>query len=232
MLFKVHSDLATEDKFFEMNPGALAIEEFNKCTSRQMFFVCLIADRDYDSPFRTLPERTRRERAVVTAGYPMEGNRPDKNGRNLISGKVERVEAAIAKYRELQYDEDRAMRDALDAQIQEALLAIAANKEDKAKVVKTTKNKAGETIKEEYVDAKMVIALRAESVNLAKSLPALKKARTELLATMDTGSALDNVITHTSQDLADLDEDEDLIDAGGGSTLDMYNEKIKEQENL
>src|SRR5690606_28613191 len=119
MLFSVHSDLATGEKdFFELNPGAKAIEEFNKCSSRQMFFVCLVADRDYDSPLRTLPERTRREKAVVIAGYPREGNRPDKNARNLINGKVESVEAAITKYYEIQFDEDKAMLHAINAQIQ------------------------------------------------------------------------------------------------------------------
>lgn len=234
MLFTVHSDLATGEKdFFEMNPGAQAIEEFNKCSSRQMFTVCLIADRDYDSPLRTLPERIRREKAVLIAGYPREGNRPDKNARNIIDGKVKSVESAIQKYQEIQFDEDKAMLFALNAQIQEAMDTMAANKEELAKVVKVTTNKkTGETTKMEYVDAKMLNVLKTTAVNLGAKLPALKDARTKLLENMKIASPLENITTYSSQDvLASVDDDDDLLD-GEGSTLDAFNEKqFKQKEN-
>jgi hypothetical protein len=230
MLFKVHSDLATGDEkaFFEMNPGALAIEEFNKCTSRQMFFVCLVADRDWDSPYRTLPERTRRERAVLTAGYPMEGNRPDKNARNLINSKVEKVERAITKYKEIQWDEERAMFDAATAQIQEALSAIAADKTALATVVKKKKNKdTGEESVEEYVDVKALAALRLEAVKLSALLPSLRDAKAKLMAGLNIAPALEGITTWSSQDLSG-DEDDPL--EGEGSTLDAFNEKQKRQK--
>lgn len=228
MLFKVHSDIAEEDdKFFEMNPGALAIEEFNKCTGRQMFFVCLVADRDHDSPLRTLPERARREKAVVIVGYPMEGNRPDKNARNLINGKVEKVEKAIAKYREIQYDEDKEMLFAVSAQIQEAIAAMAADKEALARVTKVTTNKKTEEVtKVEYVDAKMLATLRSEATALGAKLPSLKEAKAKLMEGMNIASPLENVTTYSSQDIVD----EEFSDDEGFSTLDMFNEKEKQQD--
>lgn len=232
MLFNVHSDLATGEKdFFEMNPGARAIKVYNKCSSRQMFFVCLVADRDHDSPYRTLPERTRRERAVVTAGWPMEGTRPDKNARNLISGKVEAVEAAIVQYTEDQYDEDRAMLDAVNAQIQDAIAAMAADKQAIAKVIKiTTNKKTGTSTTEEYIDAKTLAILQDKAVNLGTKLPALKKAKADLMQSMRLSSPLDNVNTYSSQDIDSAEE----IDFGDdeGSTLDRQNERLKAQKTL
>jgi hypothetical protein len=230
MLFKVHSDLAkttNKDLFFEMNPGALAIEEFGRCSTRQMFFVCLVADRDYDSPLRTLPERTRRERAVVIAGYPLEGDRPDKNARNLINKNVENVEKAISKYRELQYDEDRAMLDAINTQIQETLDAISSDKQEAAKVTKvSSEKKSGNTEKTEYIDAKLLGILRKDATKLSAELPALRTAKAKLLEALKLSSPLEDIIVYSSQDMVTTDET-----VHSGSTLDIFNEKrFKDKE--
>lgn len=226
MLFTYHNDIGTGEKdFFEMNPGANAVKEFKDCTSRQMFFVGLVADRDRDSPLRTLSERTRREKATVMAGYPLEGNRPDKNGRNLINGKVAVVEVAIKKYYENQFDEERAMLDAVNAQIQETLDMISSNKIALATITKTTVDKkTGASTKEEHLDAKMLSVLRAEARKAAVELPALKEAKAKLLNTMNIKPAMENLTTFTNTDLVNA-EGEDVDEEGEGSTLDQFNEK-------
>lgn len=103
---------------FDLNPGIRAVETYNKITSQQFFFVSLVADSDWDNPVRTLPERTKREKAAKIAGYGMEGNRPDKNARNLINGKVDSVEKAIVTYRDLQYDEDKINLEIINTQVE------------------------------------------------------------------------------------------------------------------
>lgn len=227
MLFRIHSDIATGDKdFFDMNEGARGIERFNMLSSRQMFFVCLVADVDYDSPLRSLPERIRREKAVVIAGYPLEDDkRPDKNGRNLINGKVPNVELAIANYREIQYDEDKAMLYAVDAQIKNALDLISRNKEEACTIEKTNEKSKVTT---KYVDMTMVARLTVESMKVASNLPALRKTKAELLEKIKSTSPISEITTYTAQDLQDnTDEDFDPDDESS-STLDKFMLKQKQ----
>src|SRR5688572_18727616 len=184
MLFRVNSGLkdATGREFFELNPGAEAVAEFNKCTTRQMFFVCLVADRDSDSPLRTLPENARRTKAAEIVGYPTEdGKRLDKNGRNAVGGKVETIENAIIKYRELQYDETEDMLQAMDTQIQETLYMMKVNKEDLCTVETTSVAKDGTKTTKKSINGQMLIMLIKEAGKLAKELPALRAAKNELL---------------------------------------------------
>jgi hypothetical protein len=213
--------------FFEENPGARAMEKYNKCTSRQMLFVCLVADRDWDAPLRTLPERQRRERAVILSGYPMEGTRPDKNGRNLIAGKVESVEKAIEQYREDQYDEERVMLDAITAQIQETLDTMASNKEELAKRIKTKTDKDGNTEIETFIDAKQLSILKMEAVKLSEKLPALRAAKKALLEGMKIETSVQGeFMSHTSQDLSPEDEAALSDSSDDAKThLDIINEK-------
>ncbi len=102
MLFKVKASSNT----FELNPGLKAISEFERLTERQMTYVILSAD--YKSPFRKLTPDARKQQAALAAGYEMEadGKRLKTTGRNLVNGQTGTVEAAIKRYRDLQYDED------------------------------------------------------------------------------------------------------------------------------
>lgn len=102
MLFKV---IAGKD-VFELNPSLKAIEQFERLTSRQMTYVIL--STDYKSPFRRLPPDERKLQAALAAGYKTEkeSDRPDMNCRNLITGKVGSVQAAIETYNKLQLDSD------------------------------------------------------------------------------------------------------------------------------
>lgn len=232
MLFRVMSDMATGGKdFFVENPGAEAIEEFNRCTSRQMFFVCLVADRDPDSPLRTQPELRRRTMAAEIAGWPLEdGKRLDKNGRNLVAGKVESVEAAIAKYRELQYDENEDMLMAVDAQIQEAIYMMKANKEELCTVVtkRTNKAKDGDSSVTETtsLDGKMLIQMIKDSMKLGAGLAELKETREKLASMLPkTNTVMSDITTFTSNDFTP----EELSDTEQ-STIDTFMAKKREQE--
>lgn len=219
MLFKVHSDIASGDlDFFELNPGARAIEEFNRCTSRQMFTVSLIADRDYDSPLRTLDESSRRKEAVRIAGYGMEGSRPDKNARDIINGKTKSVEEAITKYREIQYDLDRDMHDAVDRQIQDTLDLMKMDKKEACKVKRTKTDQRGNTTTEEYIDMEKVAKLIKEANSLGVKLPELREAKIKLYEIIRVSSPIQDVTTFTAQDIAMSDDydDEDM------STLDKF----------
>lgn len=236
MLFRVKSELKNSAidgrEFFDLNPGAEAIEEFNRCTSRQMFFVCLVADRDQDSPLRTLPELERRTKAAEIAGWPLEdGKRLDKNGRNLVAGKVESVETAIAKYRELQYDENEDMLQAVNAQIQEAIYMMKANKEELCTVVskKTYKSKDGSpsTVEEtKRVDGKMLVQMIKDSMKLGAELAELKQTREKLIAMIPkTNTVMSDLTTYTSNDF----KPEELGDTEQ-STVDIFMAKKREQE--
>lgn len=123
MLYKIVHDKSC----FDLNPELFAIKEFADCYSnialvkeedrdRRFRVVALVADRR--SPIRSLPEKRRREQACLISGYGLEGNRPDRNARDIISGKVEVVEKAIIKYRELQYDENEDTLNSVNSLIQ------------------------------------------------------------------------------------------------------------------
>lgn len=233
MLFRVKSELkdAVGREFFDLNPGAEAIEEFNRCTSRQMFFVCLVADRDPDSPLRTQPELKRRTMAASIAGWPLEdGKRLDKNGRNLVAGKVESVEVAIAKYKELQYDENEDMLMAVDAQIQEAIYLMKSNKEEMCTVVtkRTHKVKEGESSVTETtsLDGKMLVQMIKDSMKLGAGLAELKETREKLVAMLPkTNNVLNDLTTFTSNDFTP----EELSNTEQ-STIDTFMAKKREAE--
>lgn len=230
MLFRVHSGLATGEKdFFELNPGAEAIEEIRRCTSRQAFFVCLVADRDWDSPFRTLDEETRRTRAAKTAGWGMEGDRPDKNARNLIAGKIDDVELAIKWYRENQYDEEREMLDAIDAQIKDCIRLMKMDKEAACKVTTTkTNKKTGEIEKTEFTDMKQVAALTKDTLGFGAKLAQLRSDKIQLSKSIQTFSVSDKVTTYTSHDIPD--ESIAPSKEGGRSTIDIFMSQKNKQD--
>jgi len=229
VLFRVKSEFkdAIGREFFELNPGSEAIEEFNRCTSRQMFFVCLVADRDLDSPLRTLPEVTRRTKAAEIAGWPFEdGKRLDKNGRNLVAGKVESVEAAIAKYRELQYDEKEDMFEALDTQIQEAIHVMKMDKEEFCTVTKTINTKSGDVIKETRFDGKMYVQMVKDAMKLGSGLAELKETKGKLEAMLPkTNTVLNDLTTYTSNDFT-----EEELGETEQSTIDIVMAKKRDQE--
>lgn len=230
MLFKIHADMAKDTKdFFEENPGARAIEEFNDLTTRQMFFVCLVADRDYDSPLRSQPERKRREIGVRVAGWPMEDDkRPDKNGRNLVNGKVAKVESAIKKYVEIQYDEEKAIFEAVDSQIKQSIVFISEDKEEACTVTRFHKTTNIETT---FVDQKMKAQMIIDANKMANALPELKETKTKLAEKLKTTSPISEITTYTSQDLDTHSEEEEEEDDAELSTLDRVMQKERKNES-
>jgi hypothetical protein len=103
MLFKVDNN-----DFFLTNPSASSIPEFAECNSNEMKYVAMYVD--YLSPIRQQPDGERKRLAALAAGYPPQSTH-DKTFqpkvREMINGQKPKVEAAIKKYRELQYNEDR-----------------------------------------------------------------------------------------------------------------------------
>ena len=174
MLYKV---IDGQD-IFELNSELLAIPEFKNLTPRQMTFVCLVADRK--TPLRTLPERERREKAARIAGWPTEGTRLDRNGRDVVAGKVPSIEAAIAKYNEYQYDEDQVTLDTINHQIHEI-----------RDYLKSDKNEAKDKGK----------ALE-QAAKLGKQLPELVEAKQRLEELLQiTSDYKPQVTTYTSLDV-------------------------------
>ncbi len=205
----MHYKLKSGEDPFELNPGLLAIEEFKNLTPTQMFFVCLIADQEWDNPLKTMPERQRRERAAMIVGYPMEpgGKRFDKNGRNMINGKVETVEKAIEVYRKNHFDEDEANLAAVDHQIQEARELMMLDK---------TKEAAG--------DAKLKYDLAEKAIKLGQGITKLIENRAEIKAMIQAKKPVKlEITTHTAADL--MDDNDEMEGDEEMSTIDRVMSK-------
>lgn len=177
MLFKIDQSV----DFIELNPSVKAIPEFAERTSQQLTFIALVAD--YQSPLQQLPERQRREKAAQLAGYKFEsdGKRLDKNGRNIVEGKVDSVELGIKKYRELAPDYDKEMLQAVDNRIYSIMEAL---KTDYTIIHKTDPSKA--------------LTLEEKSAKLGTRLAELRDTRLKLQETVQSNVKID---TFTSADL-------------------------------
>lgn len=192
--------LGTGKDPFEDNPELKLIPKFEVLTPREMLFVCLVCDPK--TPLRTLFGRERRDRAAQLAGYPMEGTRLDKNGRNAATGKIARVEEAIEEFKAIHYDERQHSRDALKKQIVEIRDFLT---EDK-KVPLTYKNEITQDSEGKDVWVTDQKALKLAS-DLGKSLPDLLDALERMEATMKIEEPFQGN-TFTVDDL-DTGEDED-----------------------
>lgn len=116
------------------------IPEFSKLTEMQFRFVQLSTDPD--SPWFIYPDRVRRKKAALAAGYKMEDNRHnslDMNGRNIIAGKIDYVEEAMLKYKEfvtIDMEEDREMIEVVQTQIDNIKLMAKKGSDDPAELKK------------------------------------------------------------------------------------------------
>lgn len=201
MLFK----LDTEKSPFVLNDGLKAIKEFVALTDRQFTAVALVADSE--SPLRKQPEKQRREQAAIIAGWPMEGKRLDKNGRNFVDGQVKSIEKAIQKYREIDYDEDKVAIGNLDRQIQENNKAITEDKD----VAATKETKDGTKV----VDAKLKYELIDKANKFARELPELYEAKKKLRDVLNLREE-SSITTFTSADVESEETNDEL------STLDNF----------
>lgn len=108
---------------YEFAPGLRLIPEFDvldrsRLDDRLMRFVMLVAD--YDSPLKQHPEKKRRELAILSSGGKVQDHNHtalDMRSRQIVEGRDSDVEAAIKKYREIQYNEDREMLIVVNSQI-------------------------------------------------------------------------------------------------------------------
>lgn len=119
MLFK----LEKRKSIWESNPELRLIKEFAQIEEtskddKKMRFVMLVAD--YKSPLRQHPEKKRRELAALQAGYTVQDNSHstiDFRGKKLIDGKDPLIEAAIERYKSIQYNEHMDGLDIIQKQI-------------------------------------------------------------------------------------------------------------------
>jgi hypothetical protein len=107
---------------FEDNPELRTVPEFSGATfsDRMMKYVMLVAW--YKSPLRMKDLEDRKFKAAIWAGYKLEkdSNRPDVNMRNVITGKVATIEAAIRAMRALNPNEWKIV-EGMQCQIDEIL---------------------------------------------------------------------------------------------------------------
>lgn len=214
MQYRVRDDTDT----FELNPELSTIEEFRKLSDRQMKLVIFYAD--LKSPLRGLPDRPRREQCWKVVKGPMEGTRPDRNGRQWSEGKVESVELGIKRYKELQWDEDRDTLETLKAQIDEIKGFLKSDKTvplvSKGKVVLDAE---GEEIR---LNDPKVLKLASE---LGQKLPDLVEAKKKLEDLLQIKDPPVEMMTGTSADLPP----ESLDGTSELSTIDQV--MAKQQKN-
>lgn len=153
---------------FELNDWLKAFPEFMNLLPMQMTAVALFAD--YDSPLRTKPDKERRELAAKIGGYPLEadGKRLNKNAREFVDGKRVTLEAAIEKYKEIQYDETKDILEAYNKQIQEIIALMIM---DKTELVKD--------------DPKLAMDLAEKAGKLSKLLPEIKESKNKIQELMN-----------------------------------------------
>jgi len=107
MLFRIEK----RKSVWESNPELRLIKEFKEIEEtskddKKIRFVMLVAD--YKSPLRQHPEKKRRELAALQAGYTVQDNSHttiDFRGKKLMDGKDPLIEAAIERYKTIQYNE-------------------------------------------------------------------------------------------------------------------------------
>lgn len=126
MVFKI-----TNKDFFEDNPSAKWINEFNQCTSDQMKYVLFVYA--YDTPFRKLSTEDRKHRALTEIGIKKDGNRRfPTTWRKVMANEIPQVRNAIMKLREITRDDDSETLEAYDAQLDQfRALMRKPNKSDK-----------------------------------------------------------------------------------------------------
>jgi hypothetical protein len=216
MLYKIRQDQSVK----ELNPELDSIPEFADLTDRQMVYVIFVADRR--SPLKTLPDKAKKEKATQLAGWGMEGTRPDKNARTVISGGVPAIEKAILKYRELQWDENQDTLDTINAQIQEIKDYMKSDKSIPLVVKdKVVLDSAGKEIR-------MTNPKNLEiAAKLGEKLPSLIEAKQKLESILQISQdQKPEITTYSSLDLPEVEGEENV------STIDLFwQNQSKNEEN-
>lgn len=137
MLFKI---TATEDPF-DLNPELKSIPEFAALPAKKFKYVAFLVD--YKSPFRQHTNLTEKKRlCLLQAGYVVQGTHQktlEPRAREIMNGEVPEVEAAILKYKEIQYDDDREDIELYNTQIANIRAAVRNKPDDPAELEKVNK---------------------------------------------------------------------------------------------
>ena len=121
MLYQIERGKSVFDSHngLRLIPEFAALEEDARVGDKWMRYVMLVAD--YKSPLKQHPITKRKELAILSAGGKIQNRNHetlDLRAREIVEGKNPKVEAALAKYLEIQHDEDRDMLEIINKQIE------------------------------------------------------------------------------------------------------------------
>jgi hypothetical protein len=119
------------------NPELASIPEFADLADKKLRYVIFLTD--YQSPLRNFPEPEKKRLAAIQAGFaPQDTHQKtlQPKVREMINGSHEDVNKAIAKYKELQYNEDRELMKTLQKQMNNIKKMVDAGSDDPGEMKK------------------------------------------------------------------------------------------------
>ena len=117
----------------EANPGIDAVPAFRELTDKQLLYIYFVYD--WNGPYFKAKLEDKKKMAAKDAGLSFEkaNGRPSKYTRDIVNLKNHKVNGAVIKFNMLQRvtDQDRAILEALQAQIYE-IMGMVGSKSDSA----------------------------------------------------------------------------------------------------
>lgn len=158
MIFKIDP----KRPIIETNPEISNFSSLCECTDRELRWIFFVFD--YETPLRKLPYEERIQRAADIAGFKRESSgRLDKNARETISFKIPRIKPAVEEFMGLQYDQEKELLSAYDAQINQAIdLMKKPNKSDKEWLIVDRTNKMIQSWIKSKKDLELTLGYRSE----------------------------------------------------------------------
>lgn len=118
MLYKIREGKSV----FDINTGLKNVAEFKKLSDRDMEYIFWVYD--YESLYRKLPIGDRKFKSALRAGFLTEVTSAgkvilDRTARDVLNGRVAKINVAIRAFKEAQYDEARETHLAYKEQIRQ-----------------------------------------------------------------------------------------------------------------
>ncbi len=152
--------ILSKNEFFEDNPEARVVPEFDQVGGVVMKFICLIYG--YRSPIKQMPVEPRRKKAISLCGIERTPTgRPSKLEKDLLELRDPKIKAAISVFKEIQFDEDVDTIEAYDEQIAEFRDFLRKKNKDKMELEKA--GKIGTTLLPQMLEARDLMEKRISS---------------------------------------------------------------------
>ena len=166
----------SDKKFFEDNPEAKVFPEFQNLTDEQMKYIALMYS--YRSPIKNMEFEKKQKEAIRLAKFvPTPTGRPSKWESDVVEVRADYIKIAMAKFKELQFDEDKEDFDAYCEQLEDFRLFL------------RIKNKKGTDID--------------KALKIMKEMPYLTSLKSELAEKLKLRDEIDL----SNQALDEVDED-------------------------